>query len=306
MKNDIERKKSMSMPKRYFKANNINDLYIDIVNEVVTNPEHISAPREMQIKEITNVNAILTNPLNNIVTLNARKMNHAFSIVEKLEYLSGQGSPERLAFYNKNLSPFFNRYGMQDGAYPERLHYWFRYIHTLLKQDPDSRQGVATIYGPQDRHEAKDIPCTCIQHYMIRENKLNLTVYMRSNDLLWGFPYDVSAFCFLQQAMASMLNIEVGIYTHIVGSMHSYDEKEKELTTILEDSSRKNIENNVLSHCTFDEMMQNINLFWYIEKQYRTNFDNAHQMIPFINNLPMSFIEYLKMLYMYIKKQYER
>lgn len=299
----------MSNSKSYFKADNINDLYIDVVNEVVNNPQYVSAPRGMKIKEIINVNAILTNPLNNIVTLNARKMNHAFSIVEKFEYLSGQGNPNRLAFYNKNLSPFFNKYGMQDGAYPERLHYWLRYIYNLLKIDPDSRQGVATIYGPQDRHETKDIPCTCIQHYMIRENKLNLTVYMRSNDLLWGFPYDVSAFCFLQQAMAAMLNINVGVYTHIVGSMHSYNEKEKELTTILKDSSRKNIKNRKLPHYTFDEMMQNINLFWYIENQYRNNFDNANQMNQMktvINNLPISFIEYLKILYTYIKKQYER
>lgn len=563
----------MSNSKRYFKSDNLNDLYIDVVNEVVNNPEFIAAPRGMSIKEITNVNVILTNPCNSIVTLNTRKMNHAFSIIEKLEYLSGQSNPERLKFYNKNLEPFLNKYNMQDGNYPDRLNYWMRYIYNLLKKDPDSRQAIATIYGPQDRHETKDVPClagetimtspegnieiqvlykkfktkkitkypvftfnektreieiqyctnvwktgrkkllkitfddnsiiritpnhrvyrkvrkhilddvkhssrtiidiveanklqegdkiwathflqathqnrplfiknlsdcwhyhnqasvcreydiflnhsklpknnvvhhidgdvnnnsrkniirmlknkhnalnmfgkdnpmhnetteqnlkrrlklrqtwkkkgyrvkpineyhtnhvirkieeddvdsvydftcennhnavvgtgvivhncTVMHHYMIRNGRLNLTVYMRSNDLLWGFPYDVSAFCFLQQAMAAMLNVGIGTYTHIAGSLHSYDSKENELTSILKDSSEKEYFNCLINSCTFDEMIQNINLFWVIENQYRTNFQVTKEMFPLDSELPMFLIEALSVVHKYITKKF--
>lgn len=296
----------MSVSKNYFKADNVNDLYIDIVNEVVNNPEYVSAPRGMKIKEITNVNAVLTDPLNSIVSLNSRKMNHAFSIIEKFEYLSGQTCPARLNFYNKNYAPFANKYGMFDGVYPERLNYWLRYIHNLLKVDPDSRQGVATIYGPQDRHESKDVPCTVMQHYMIREGKLNLTVYMRSNDLLWGFPYDISAFCFLQQAMAATLGISVGTYTHIVGSMHSYDEKEEELTSILRDKTSIDKITEGFQSCSFDALMQNINLFWYIEKYCREHHESSSLMTPLIAELPISFVGYIKEICVYIAKQYNK
>jgi thymidylate synthase len=46
---------------------------------------------------------------------------------------------------------------------------------------------------------------------------------MRSNDVYRGFPHDVFAFTFIQEVMARTLNLEVGNYSHFVGSLHLYD-----------------------------------------------------------------------------------
>lgn len=218
---------------KHFTADNADDLYQKLISAVAYAPEYIVRPRKMEVKEITNVTAVLTNPRHCLVTLKDRKLNYAFSTIEKLQYLTGECDPDRLVFYNSNIAHFQNKYGFYDGDYSVRIHYWLEYIYKVLKADPDTRQAVMTIYGPQDRHESLDIPCTVMHQYMIRDGKLNLTVVMRSNDLLWGFPLDINAFCFLQEFLAACLNVEIGTYTHIVGSMHLYTEREEQLTKLL-------------------------------------------------------------------------
>lgn len=46
---------------------------------------------------------------------------------------------------------------------------------------------------------------------------------MRSNDIYRGFPGDVFAFTFIQELVANTLGLEVGNYSHFVGSLHLYD-----------------------------------------------------------------------------------
>ena len=286
--------------KKYYENDNINDLYLDLIDNVTNSPEYEVSPRGMAIKEITNVVVTLTNPKNCLITLKDRKLNNAFAAVEKLEYLSGQTNPDRILNYNKNFGFCKNTYNYFDGAYANRLGYWYRHIYNLLKKDPDSRQAVATIYGPQDRHESKDIPCTLFHHYFIREGKLNMTAYMRSNDLLWGFPYDVNGFCFLLEAMASMLGVEMGTYTHVANSMHSYVEREEQITKLLTNSEKLDIVNPTLERMGFDEMYNNLNLFWVAEENLRKTGGTNHSLIA---NLPESFKQYYNILVQYNEKK---
>ena len=70
--------------------------------------------------------------------------------------------------------------------------------------------------------ESKDINCTVCLQFFIRNNKLHMTTYMRSNDLWMGFPYDVFQFTNMQVLMSMELGVELGTYTHISGSLHLY------------------------------------------------------------------------------------
>jgi thymidylate synthase len=203
-------------------ANHIDDLYRQIVKEVDTNPDHVVSPRGMQIKEKLGMSVRLLNPRNCLMTIPSRKLNYKFAIIEKFEYLYGKHDPERIKAYNKNIGSFAGEYGYFDGNYAQRFNFWLDHIYALLKNDPDSRQAVISIYDQTARHQSKDIPCTLNLQFFIRDNKLNLITTMRSNDLLWGFPYDVNAFCFVQEVLAKWLNVELGWYQHNVGSMHIY------------------------------------------------------------------------------------
>lgn len=101
---------------------------------------------------------------------------------------------------------------------------WDRAAHVLQK-DPDTRRAMIGLAdGPAtDLWGSNDVSCASSLHFMIREGRLDLTVHMRSNDVMLGLPYDVFTFTALQELMAFKLNVPVGLYTHLANSMHLYE-----------------------------------------------------------------------------------
>src|SRR5690606_23923758 len=73
-----------------------------------------------------------------------------------------------------------------------------------------------------NKHESP--PCTIGLHFYVRNSRLNLTSYMRSNDAYYGLPHDLFCFTMLQELISCRTNIPLGIYTHHVTSMHIYKE----------------------------------------------------------------------------------
>lgn len=285
--------------KHLFEANTANDLYLQLIESIAKDPQFTVSPRGMQIKENIGVVAKLTDARNCVITLKDRKLNYAFAAIEKLEYLSGHTDPNRLVFYNSNFENYRSEYGLFDGAYPERLGYWYRHIYNLLKSDPDTRQAVMTIYGVQDRHKSKDIPCTLSFQFLIREGKLNMIATMRSNDLLWGFPYDTSGFCFIQEALAACLGVEVGSYELHAGSLHIYTEREEQLTKLLENKEELVLQfPRIPSYSSLDELHNDLNKFWVAERALRIS--GEHSMA--VSLLP----EWLREYYYIIEEYYDR
>jgi thymidylate synthase len=64
--------------------------------------------------------------------------------------------------------------------------------------------------------------------FLIRKNRLNLSIVMRSNDLVKGLVYDLPFFVSLMEQMVNELastypDLEVGQYRHLSHSMHLYE-----------------------------------------------------------------------------------
>ena len=66
------------------------------------------------------------------------------------------------------------------------------------------------------------MPCTCALQFLVRKGKLDLIVYMRSNDVIKGLTHDIFCFTMLQEIAARRLSVELGTYRHCVGSLHLY------------------------------------------------------------------------------------
>lgn len=65
--------------------------------------------------------------------------------------------------------------------------------------------------------------------------KLDLTVYMRSNDMLWGASaVNIFNFTFMQEYFSAMLGLEVGNYYHVANNFHYYEDKQDMLECIAE------------------------------------------------------------------------
>ena len=154
----------------------------------------------------------------------SRKFSIVQAVVEALMLCNKADGLKYFSWFNPNMAQFSDDGVHFHGQYGLRI---IRFIHSVvhkLKKDKDSRQASVAIYrnGMDCWYEGKDTPCTLDLHFMIRNNKLDMTVMMRSNDIIWGVPYDVFMFTCLQEVIANELEIDVGDYVHFPISLHVY------------------------------------------------------------------------------------
>ncbi len=101
-------------------------------------------------------------------------------------------------------------------------------VVAMLEQNPKTRQAAISIYDAKeinDGHYQYDTPCTYAIQFTILNDKLNMCVTMRSNDLWYGFCNDQYCFSELQKYVAEQLDMPVGVYYHFAHNMHLYNDK---------------------------------------------------------------------------------
>ena len=211
----------------FIKDDNMNGIYYKLVNQVLDQGMHVNGTRELQ-----NVGFELTNPLKNI-TQNRSQAKYGVSLYyalgELVWYFTGSNSMKFISKFGKMWEKLSDDGKTNNSAYGYRLQTQFGFnqiktIERLLKKDKYSRRAVLNINTPNKNvYETNDEPCTIALQFLIRNNQLNLTTIMRSNDLWFGTPYDVLFFTSLQRVIANDLKIEMGSYCHFATSMHIYE-----------------------------------------------------------------------------------
>lgn len=105
----------------------------------------------------------------------------------------------------------------------------WEWCRMMLSKDKDTRQAIMRFNLPCHCWDGNaDFVCTMHGNWLIREDKLHLTIIMRSNDLHKGLVYDLPWFISLIEKMVNELkdvhpNLMVGSYTHLSHSMHIYE-----------------------------------------------------------------------------------
>lgn len=183
-----------------------------------------SSPRGQKTLEVIAPQIILTNPRMRLVYNKDRKYNILHALNEATLLFSQTDQVKHIAEFNKNMANFSDDGVTMYGSYGRRIAMFIPHIIHKLKRDVDSRQAVLNINDRIDLvTHTKDVPCTNSLQFMIRENKLHMITTMRSNDILFGFQYDVFMFTMLQEAIANSLGIDVGYYVHQPASLHVYE-----------------------------------------------------------------------------------
>lgn len=180
--------------------------------------------RGMKTKELEDVTFEFSSPHFCWTNGLRKSMKHAIGVAEAMQLIGAFSDPVRMCEIAPNMKAFLDG-GIFKGAYGIRAGAQIDKIVELLKNDPETRQAVITLRDPyRDLFEkSKDVPCTIAMSFRIRNGKLNMTTHMRSNDLVWGFPYDIIQFCLLQMTIANELGIGSGTYTHHADSLHIYE-----------------------------------------------------------------------------------
>ena len=199
--------------------------YVDLVQHVLKYGKE-AAPRGMKTREIEDAVIRIDDVYNTLPLGVGRGTVPGIGAVEACQLLAGISTPKLVVAIGPQFKNYSEDNGLFHGAYGLRTVDQYGPVVERLKNDPDSRKAVVTIWYPKLDllPNKKDYPCTILHQFRIRDNKLNMSVYMRSNDVWLGAAYDFFQFTRVQIAMASVLGIKPGKYTHHVGSLHIYEQ----------------------------------------------------------------------------------
>lgn len=257
------------------------------------------------------VTMILSDPSRRVVNNPARKWNPYLGFAETLWILNGvneltvpgsvvknlynfsddgrymrAGYGPRLRGFN-TLSSDYKRHEPGSGGGIDQL----EFIIGLLRNDNNSRQAGITIHDPNKDTDriTKDIPCTRLLQFQIVDGKLDLTVFLRSNDLIWGLSaVNVFNFTMIQEVVSLLVGVPMGKYIHIANNLHIYHDHIKMLDEII-DSYNPTIESYHYDGCklSYNDFMNELKLaFVIIENGIENGFTSEKQFKhPLIDDL---------------------
>lgn len=195
-----------------------------ILGELLNVPDETPSPRGKETREQVGGRYRVQMPA--FLDLVDREVNVPFMFAEAAWILSGSN---RLA----DIRPFMNGYQafsddgvFLQGAYGPRVVDQLGYVVDCLEADHDSRQAFINIWRERPR-SSKDIACTTSMQFILRRGQLHSVTTMRSQDVVYGYTYDVSTFSAVANAVRLLLqergvDSRLGHLTVNAGSLHLY------------------------------------------------------------------------------------
>jgi thymidylate synthase len=191
------------------------------------------SPRSMATRELIGQTFSLTRPRARIVQARARRWSLPLAIGEFCWHASASDDVEALAYYAPRWRAFSaDGRTVRGSCYGRRIFgsdrngrsRWDALL-ALLRADSETRRAVIDLSGDDLLNpDAPDVSCTSTFQVFVRDGHLHASVHMRSNDVVWGLPYDVFLFTMLQEMLSQTLGLDLGVYMHTVGSLHLYEQ----------------------------------------------------------------------------------
>ena len=206
-----------------------NNTFKDLILDIEKNGA-VTQPRDMKVKERT-VQTLEFNPKEPFANFNKRKFNWKYFAGELAWYMRkdrdvdyiGQFSGMWSTLTNPNSNEINSNYGSL--LFNDQL----QWVLDSLKADKNTRQAIAFLNQPKFQFKGnKDFVCTMYLNFFIRDNKLNMKVQMRSNDIFYGLTFDAPFFAFVHQHVRLWLletypDLELGTYYHCADNIHFYE-----------------------------------------------------------------------------------
>jgi thymidylate synthase len=193
----------------------------------------LSKPRDLEVKELLLAD-ITIDPKKPIANFESRKFNWKYFAGEMAWYLHRDTD---ISYINK-FSNFWkgitnqgtNQINSNYGALVINNEQIGWVVDSLLADD-NSRQAIMFFNQPKFQFKGnKDFVCTMYANFFIRDNKLNMKIQMRSNDVFYGLTFDAPFFSFLMQSVYLILkkddkykSLELGDYYHFADNLHFYE-----------------------------------------------------------------------------------
>ncbi|MFF7258097.1 thymidylate synthase [Streptomyces microflavus] len=226
----------------------VEGAYLDLIRLACGDPEYHIDARGNEAREVIGVTFRLTDPRQRLPYIAARKANPVFQFAEALWYLAGRRDLKMMEHYASSMrasSPDGvnlggSAYGhtlFARGVYGEPSP--FERVMHLLRHEPDSKRGYLPVFSAAEHAIAvnPDMACLAGLHLLVRDGALHMVCHMRANDLDCGFLSDVFSFTMIQEFIAVQLGLELGHYTHTIGSAHVNERNVARVKRVLEEAA---------------------------------------------------------------------
>jgi thymidylate synthase len=241
-------------------AENLNELTFDLCKSLLDRGNKVES-RNGSSYELCDQDIRMSDPRQRHLYLKGRTNNIYATLGEIFWVLSG----------NSNLDPLMNFFlprainYSDDGvawtnAYGPKLYRsgnLQNVIQSFIQDGPNTRRAVCAIWTPETDtiyslnkigiEKPKDISCNNFIYFWIRDNKLNMKVTVRSNDVLFGLSaINIPEWTFLQEVILNTLknvdprfkNIELGYFSNTIISLHLYEETSKQAISICSEENK--------------------------------------------------------------------
>lgn len=206
----------------------LNSEYHRLINKIETEGS-LSSPRGLAVKDLE-IQKLTFNPLFSIPNFKSRPFNWKYFLGEMSWYLK----KDRNIDYINNFSSFWKGIADENNEIHSNYGYMLfgdqlQWALDSLMRDPNTRQAISFVSRPSVQYRGnKDFVCTMYLNFWIKDNKLNMKVQMRSNDIFYGLSFDAPFFSFVQQSMFLWLkdtypNLSMGTYYHCADNIHYYE-----------------------------------------------------------------------------------
>jgi len=183
-------------------------------------------------KALFNVGFYITDPMDNKIINRERNWKLDYAEAEWEWYLSGDRNIKRLGDLYGKVPEIWKRMADKNGNVNSNYGWqWYRgdqisYVIRKLRNEPDTRHAAISIYDCKEHATFEhDTPCTYAVQFTNVENRLNMCVTMRSNDLWYGFCNDQYQFSKLLELVCKETGLDMGSYFHFAHNLHIYSNK---------------------------------------------------------------------------------
>ena len=200
---------------------NATDAFELLFSDINTNGESFAGT-----KAKFNVSFTLQDVSNKTVTTPQRKFNEDYAEYEWNWYLKGDRDAseiaERAKIWKQMMVEGTTEVNSNYGYFWNKNYQLSRVVQEL-RVNKETRRAIVVHYDINELDRYKhDTPCNDVLNFYIKDDKLHLTVFARSIDLVFGFCNDQYTFAKLMEMVAFQLDIPVGEMHWMVTNLHIY------------------------------------------------------------------------------------
>lgn len=110
-------------------------------------------------------------------------------------------------------------------AYGYQIRKYKQVDHLLdtLRQDPQSRRMIVSLWNIEDLPDMSLQPCAFQTLWDVTGDRLNCMLIQRSGDMGLGVPFNMTQYAVLIHLIARAAGLQPGLFTHVINNAHIYE-----------------------------------------------------------------------------------